>query len=61
MAQDSGGHFEIQNSGIKLQVPDCYHTNVSYGDNKLAEKNMMTLCPSTGNENMVWLRHYVGV
>ena len=39
MAQDSGSHFEIQNGGIKLQDPDCYHTNMLYGDNKLAEKH----------------------
>ena len=39
MAQDSGIHFEIQNGGNKLQYPDCYHTNMLYGDNKLAEKH----------------------
>ena len=39
MAQDSGSHFEIQNGDIKLQDPDCYHTNMLYGDNKLAEKH----------------------
>ena len=39
MAQDRVGHFEIQNGGIKLHDPDCYHTNMMYGDNKLAEKH----------------------
>ena len=28
MAQDSGCHIEIQNGGIKLRDPDCYHTNM---------------------------------
>ena len=37
--KDSGGHFEIQNGGIKLHDPDCYHINMLYGDNKLAEKH----------------------
>ena len=57
MAEDRGGHFEIQNESIKLQDTDCYHTNMLYRDNKLA-KNMMTLCPPTGNEKLVWLMHY---
>ena len=51
MAQDSGGHFESQNGGIKLQDPDCYHTNVLYGDNKLAEKHYSAV--KTARQNMV--------
>ena len=43
MAQDRGGHLEIQNGGIMLQDPDRYHTNM-YGDKNPAEK-IMTLCP----------------
>ena len=26
--KDRGGHFEIQNGGIKLHDPDCYHINM---------------------------------
>ena len=26
--KDYGGHFEIQNGGIKLHDPDCYHINM---------------------------------
>ena len=56
MAQDIGGHFEIQNGDTKLQYPERYYTNMLYGDNKLAE-NMMTLCPPTGNGKLVWPMH----
>ena len=45
MAQDRGVHFEIKNGGIKLQDPDCYHTNMLYRDNKLAEKHDDALSP----------------
>ena len=45
MAQDRGGHFEIQNGSIKLQDPDCYHTNMLHRDNKLAEKHDDALSP----------------
>ena len=45
MAQDGGCHFEIPNGGIKLQDPDCYHTNMLYGDNKLVEKRDDALSP----------------
>ena len=45
MAQDRGGHFKIQHGGIKLQDPDCYHTNMLYRDNKLAEKHDDALSP----------------
>ena len=45
MAHDSGSHFKIQNEGIKLQDPDCYHTNMLYGDNKRAEKLDDALSP----------------
>ena len=30
MAGDSGGHFKIQNGGIKLYDPDSYHLSI-YG------------------------------
>ena len=33
MTQDCGAHLKIRND------PDCYHTNMLYGDNKLAEKH----------------------
>ena len=29
--KDRGGHFEIQNGGIKLHDPDCYHINMLQG------------------------------
>ena len=38
MAQDRGGHPQIQNEGIMLQDPDWNHTNMLYEDNKFAEK-----------------------
>ena len=46
MAQDRGGNLEIQNGDIKLQDPDCYHTNMSYGDNKHAGKHDDALSPA---------------
>ena len=42
---------------IKLQDPDCYHTNMLYGDNKPAEQNY-DVYPPTGNENLAWSMHY---
>ena len=54
--KDHGGHFEIQNGDTKLHDPDCYHTYMLFGNNKLVE-NMVRLCPSTGNENVVWRMH----
>ena len=37
--KDHGGHSEIQNGGIKLHDPDCYHISILYGDNNLVEKH----------------------
>ena len=52
--KDRGDHFEIQDGGIKLHDPDCYHINK--GIISLL-KNMVRLCPSTGNGNIVWPMH----
>ena len=43
--KDRGGHFEIQNGGIKLHDPDRYHINMFLGDNTLVEKHGEALSP----------------
>ena len=56
MAQDRGGHFEIPNGGINYKILTAIIQICCIGIISLL-KNMMTLCPPTGNEKLVWLMH----
>ena len=57
MAQDIGGHFEIQNGGIlSYKILSVIIQICCMGIISLL-KTMMTLYPPTGNGNLVWLMH----